>query len=146
MMSLSLNLTQRLSLIQELGLKSDHLESCLVRCEQFLQASSRNQRGCKFLTHMIEGQGFRGVLDALVYNVVPQARTGMRAYYRWGGQRRMIEQFDWAEIDQMDRDCLEALEMLNRLHDQLKELEIPTKEIPAEYQQMALNAIAATAA
>tara|TARA_Y100001970_G_scaffold97067_1_gene122181 strand:- start:2086 stop:2571 length:486 start_codon:yes stop_codon:yes gene_type:complete len=113
---LSLNLNQRLTLLQKLGLKSKHFDSCLVRTERLIQ-QSHYQKALSLLEQ--EGAGnYRGVLDWYCGTASPSWDLRIKAYYD-GRCGRLIETVPFDEIDKMDQVYAEILMHLNETRKEL---------------------------
>lgn len=117
-MTLSLNMVQRMTLIQTLGLESEYLETCLVRSETLLR-ERRYQAPLRLIRKFADEDQYNSVLDFLVGLFVPAMRPRIFAYYEGEGAR-IIEQSPWADIDRLDRMMVTALHELRVLHDELR--------------------------
>jgi hypothetical protein len=113
----SYNLSQRLSLVQKLGLESDYLESCFVRAETMLR-SGDYQRPLVLVRGILPEDGYRSVLDYLAAVFVPSLIPAIRAYYDNDGER-LIDMASWDLIEQIDRCLVDALEELKMLYTEL---------------------------
>jgi hypothetical protein len=138
-LQLSQNLRCRQTLIQQLGLESEFLGSCLVRTEMRLK-ESRFQRPLHLLRGLVDESDFSSVLDWLLVLYAPVYADTVRDYYRLG-RGRMMELCSSDEIDEVDRMLDEELVRLADLSSEIWMLGIykrrkEAKEIAAMYLEM----------
>lgn len=97
-LQLRINLQQRLTLLQELGLCSKFYESFLVRSEELLK-KSKHQCGLMLLER--DATEYHGVLDWLHATLSPSWRPHILAYYSGEGPK-LGEMIEWGAISQLD--------------------------------------------
>jgi len=119
-MMMQMNLRQRLTLLQELGLKSDLFENVLVRTEHLLQ-QRRYQRGLKLLKGISDKADYRGVIDLLLALCSPVWAREIQAYYNGRGQR-LVKYVPWETIDAIDQVLVQVVVELAALYRAYEEL------------------------
>jgi hypothetical protein len=117
-MTFQLNMAQRMTLLQTLGLESEYLETCLVRSETLLR-KLRFQAPLRLVRKFADEDQYNSVLDFLVGLFIPAMKPRIFAYYEGEGDR-IIEQSPWSDIDRLDRMMVTALTELRALHDELR--------------------------
>jgi len=110
------NLNQRLTLLQELGLKSKYFDSCFVRTERLLKQSYYQK--ALYLLEREDAENYRGVLDWYLGTASPSWDLRIKAFYRHRCGR-LIDDIPFDEIDKMDQ---VLAEMLVHLQEARKEL------------------------
>ena len=131
---MQMNLQQRLTLLQELGLKSEYFENVLVRTEQRL-SERRGQRGLKLLRAISDGADYRGVIDLLLALCSPVWAREIQAFYAGRGTR-IVEYVDWAVIDELDRVLAQVVVELARLYAAYEELGWREGQAAPEYDEV----------
>jgi hypothetical protein len=131
---LRMNLQQRLTLLQELGLKSDLFENVLVRTERLLQ-QRRYQRGLKLLKGIAEDVHYNGVIDMLLGLCSPAWDAEIQAYYE-GRELRLVEYVPWDDLDAMDQIMAQVVVELGRLYAAYEELGWKAGQAAPEYDEV----------
>lgn len=131
---LRMNLQQRLTLLQELGLKSDLFENVLVRTERLLQ-QRRYQRGLKLLKGIAEDTNYNGVIDMLLGLCSPAWDVEIQAYYEGRGLR-LVEYVPWEDLDAMDQIMVQVVVELGQLYAAYEELGWKAGREAAEYDEV----------
>jgi hypothetical protein len=108
------NLALRQTLMQNLGLESRFLDSCLIRSETLLR-KLEYQRPLRLVRDFADEDDYRSVLDFLVAVFVPAMKARIDAFYDGHGQI-LMEQSGWIDIDRLDRMMVTALEEMKRLY------------------------------
>lgn len=121
------NFTQRMELIQELGLSSRMFQSTLVRTEKLLQ-TKRAQCGLRLVqgvcaTMQERGKNYRGVIDFLVAMSSPQWDVVIQDYYDDASSGRLIENYEWETIELMDHALCALVRELMDLHKERRQLD-----------------------
>jgi hypothetical protein len=135
-----MNLQQRQTLLQELGLKSSYFESVLVRTEQRL-SERRYQRGLKLLKSLSDGSGYRGVIDLLLALCSPAWAAEIRAYYRGRGQR-LVEYVEWPIVDAIDQVLAQVVVELGKLYAAYEQLGWKAGLATVEYDEVTREGLA----
>jgi hypothetical protein len=129
-----MNLQCRLTLLQQLGLKSDLFENVLVRTERLLQ-QRRYQRGLKLLKGIAEDTNYNGVIDMLLGLCSPAWDAEIQAYYENRGLR-LVQYVTWDDLDGMDQVMAQVVIELSKLYAAYEELGWKAGSETVEYDEV----------
>jgi hypothetical protein len=142
MLQLTHVLTVKLTLVQELGVRSELLESCLPISERLLQ-SRANQKGLQLVRRVCESDvlQFRSVLDFLYVLCAPSWRPHVEAFYKDSRFPRLVEMADQTTITAIDEGVARCIRELTALHAQFTVLGWRETVRTSEFENLALEGI-----